>query len=173
MSKKVPEKKAPAKKDDGKERARAPRKPPLERAARLAIRVGRNVEALEKNVAAWHGDVTDDQRDQIDGLKEELPSLVQLAASVSAALTVLKQLGFSPRGASPGRKPLSAGAHVVLKDKRYAREIHGPNDFEVVAVREHLVEIRARGNLKASSHGVPRSWLVAVDAEGTESEEAD
>ena len=139
---------------------RAPRKPALERASRLAGQIDKKVNALTKNTDHWTGPATPEQLEEISSIRQNLTALQHALEAVDGSLAFLTDTKYTPKGAAPGRKPIQAGAAVMLKEKRYEAGLHGPNDFEVVAAYKNAVQLRSRGNPRAMGFHVPRSWIM-------------
>lgn len=144
---------------------RKPRKPPLERAVRLASSLAKKAPALQNNVARWKGEPTAEQRmaqvRTINNIKKIGPMVDQIVTD----LVFLSQSGYAPKIEHLGgrAKTLAVGARVALKEKRYEAAVHGPvNDFTVTGETEKYFQIQAL--TKGSPVlGVPRSWLEKLD----------
>jgi hypothetical protein len=136
-------------------KARAPRKPLLERAIRLGGLLAKQHGALAKNVLHWKGEATHEQRLAVAKVGGELRRIAASVEIIENSLVYLEQSKYSPKAPPRG---LSIGAPVAIKEKRYDKAVHGAtNVFTVVGETEKylLVQVGKDG----PKLGVPRGWL--------------
>jgi hypothetical protein len=155
---------------DKPKRPRKPRLPPIERAAKLGVQSGRKIGALIKNVGRWQGEVTIEQSAAVKRINVNLSETAPRIDELKADLAFLQDSGFAPKGGTPGRQPLKAGAQVKIKENRYEVGTHGENDFVVVQVTEKYIHVRHPNDMKAQPLPVPRAWLVVVDNDDDDDE---
>lgn len=154
-------------------RERKPRKPPIERAARICDIIVKNQSSLAKNVISWQGAPNADQKIALTKVGAALKSIAEGTKTVADALVYLKQSGYEPKtSAGPGRKKIAVlGAHVAIKPNRYDPEAHGDdNDFVISEITEkgnarlRLVE----GEDDEIVCTVPAAWLTKLSDEQEE-----
>lgn len=150
---------------------RKPRKPPLERAARLGGLLARAFASLKKNVLGWKGDATPEQRLSITKINGELRKLdgeTGIVNTITSNLAFLDQSKYQPRVERAAGRPKAfvEGAPVALKDKRYDKTIHGVvNAFIIVGTTDKYFLIKPIGApASATPLGVPRAWLAKREA---------
>lgn len=150
---------------------RAPRKPPLERAARLGGLLRRAVTALKKNVLAWKGDAAPEQRLAITKINGEIRKLDNdggIVDTITSNLAFLEQSKYQPKVERAAGRPKAfvEGAAVALKDKRFDKAIHGVvNAYTIVGTTDKYMLIKPIGApASATPMGVPRAWLQKREA---------
>lgn len=161
IAKRPKSEKKPAASGDKK---RKPRKPPMERALRLADQAERKANALIKNVSRWKIASVDDHAAEVQALQTNLTHLKAYAGHVVGALADLRDAQYEPvtAGGGGGRAPLAVGDPVAIRSTRYEPEAHGPNNkFVVQALRGKLFEVSAQDD-EALRHCVPRAWLTRL-----------
>jgi len=141
---------------------RKPRKPPLERAIRLAGLFIKSRVALAKNVKGWAGEATREQRLAITRIINEMKKLDEASDQIADSLAFLVETKYAPKVEHLGgrTKSFGLGVPVQLKEKRYDAEIHGAVNAYTVGgetAKGHLV-IKS-GSKPVITLGVPRSWL--------------
>jgi hypothetical protein len=143
---------------------RKPRKPPLERAVKLASVFAKKYPALQKNVSAWKGEPTAEQRMAQVRIVNNLKKVAPLVDQLVSDLVFLEQSGYTPKIEHLGgrAKSFPPGTAVALKAKRYDAVIHGAvNAFAVVDETEKYFRIQAVAK-GSPILGVPRGWLEKV-----------
>jgi hypothetical protein len=153
--------------------AKAPRnrKPPIERAEKLAGLLVKKHTALTKSSAKWHGEATPEQKAACIRIATNLGNTAEAVNQIVADIAFLHDSGFSPKSSAPGRKALSAGAHVQIKENRFDAVVHGTdNNFEVVQATEKYYILRGIENKKIQFSAL-RAWLdVVADADDVDAE---
>jgi hypothetical protein len=144
------------------EKKKRARLPPVERAAKLGTQLNRKIDALSRNTNRWQGEASAEQSDACKRLAVTLGEIKPRAEELLADLSYLRDSGFAPKGAAPGRRPLQAGACVEIKENRYDAGVHGENNFAVVSVTEKYILIRHATDTKNPPIPVPRAWLNVV-----------
>ena len=154
---------APGPKPANVEKApRTPRKPAVERAAKLATLATKKVAALTRMTVKWHGEATPAQQSACVRIAANLGSVEGFINQIAADTAFLKDSGFTPAGGSAGRKAIAVGTRVKIKNAKFDAEVHGEdNDFEVVGTTEKYVRIQgvANSNLEIP---VLRAWIEPV-----------
>ena len=148
-------------------RERKPRKPPIERAARICDLVAKNQGSLARNVISWQGTPNADQKIALSKVGSALKAIGEASKTIADNLVYLQKSGYEPKApAGPGRKKIAIpGAHVLIKPNRYDPEVHGDDNEFVIS------EITEKGNAKLTLVDgdndeiictVPATWLAKL-----------
>jgi hypothetical protein len=121
------------------------RAPALVRAGKLASQIERKRAALARMTGRWQNpDETPNQTDALNLLVDNLRDLEPLTKTIGAQIALLKDTGFEPKAGAPGRKALTAGDPVQIKEKFYDSVAHGPiNRFVVTTTTDKNVFVQA------------------------------
>lgn len=148
-------------------RERKPRKPPIERAARICDLVAKNQGSLARNVISWQGTPNADQKIALKNIGTALKNIGEGTKAIAEGLVYLQKSGFEPKSpAGPGRKKIAVpGAHVAIKPNCYDPEAHGDDNEFVIS------EITEKGNARLKLVDgdddeiictVPATWLAKL-----------
>jgi hypothetical protein len=159
---------------------RKPRKPPLDRAIKLGNLLDKQAVALQKNVSAWKGEPTTDQRMAQVRIASNLKKATPIIDQLRSDLAFLSQSGYAPTTEHLGGRAQNfpVGATVAIKAKRYDAVVHGAvNAYTVAGKTEKYFQIQAMAK-GSPVLGVPRGWLekleggdAALSAEGSDEED--
>ncbi len=130
-----------ASKDSNKpKREYKPRKPPIERAARLCGLLAKNQGSLAANVIKWQGTAVtnSDQKLALSKIGSALKSIGEGSKAIAESLLFLQKSGYTPKLPSAGRQKMAVvGADVIIKPKFYDPEAHGDvNEFKIAQITE-------------------------------------
>lgn len=145
---------------------RKPRKPAVTRAYNLFVTLEKKIAAINRNVVRWIAPEDETLAMHVRGLQDGLPGMQAAVSVASEHIGALYDLGFEVKAVGRGgRAPLAAGDAVVIRDNRYESEVHEINDYEVVAEKGRLFQIRSRVNPELI-HYVPRAWIMHAPSAG-------
>lgn len=152
------------------EKEKRTRKPPLDRALKLASLLTKKVGNLRANVGRWSGDPTKEQRMLALKLNAGLAKLEPASIEVDKALQAIKASGYEPKGSAGRVSAMPVGTRVIIKDGHYDPVIHGDiNDFIYTGKTEKFLLLRQFDDAKAKPIAVRRPWIkrneAAKDAE--------
>lgn len=156
----------------GADKEKRARKPPLERALKLANLITKKVGALGANVRRWSGEPNKEQRLATVKVQAGLAKIERVAIEVDQALTAVKNTGYEPKGGAGRVSTLLEGTRVVIKDGHYDPVIHGDiNDFVYVGKTDKFLLLRPFDEPKGKNIAVRRPWIkrneAAADAAAT------
>lgn len=138
------------------------RKPPVERAQRLATQMVAKLQAMARSTNKWHGEATPSQAAACARIAQNLGVIAQPLDTLSADLSYLRDTGWAPQAGSPGRKPLPAGERVQIREAKFDPVVHGTeNSFEVATTTEKYVVVRGIAN-KNIRIPVLRAWILTA-----------
>jgi hypothetical protein len=143
------------------EKQKRPRKPPVDRALKLATLIGKKIAGLLKFVPKLKGPKTTEQQMAFDQVEDALEMLGAPARQLLENVQFLKDSDWKPTLSGLGRKPLEIGDAVALREKYYEEEIHGENDFAVAQITEKTVVIQSNSD-ESKKFPVVKAWLTRV-----------
>jgi hypothetical protein len=155
------------------EKAPRTRKPPVERAVKLAALATKKIVALARTTGKWRGEATEEQQTACERLTGNLTHVQGFVTQILADVNLLHTTGFTPTAGARGRKAVAVGTQVKLKEGKFDEVAHGADNlFEVVQVTDKYTILRGVDNPRVQ-FPAPRNWFDIVSAPAATPDEDD